>query len=1419
MYLSRFPLPWRRVFCFLGTLLISLLALGVAQAQSGTVPAAPTTTFFSLAGSLDPGQSVHPTYLETNTTRPFNFSLSVTGSGSLDLTLENAGGTTIWSGGADAGETIWGTATLTQGTNDIHVANNSGAAASFSLDFHDLPTAPYSWAGDAAASGVNSEVKLAFPQGRLYTFDLNVSGGRFQFSLADDYLQKTVEANTSVTFFVPAGQHTLRVVQDSGTGASWSVDVSAPGAAADSFPYEKSGGHLGGPGNDFGEAWLPIRIANGTAANLSLEVTGSAGDAFSLQIYDADDDVLLTMPAVYDGETTWATPDLPAGTNRVRLVADAGNADSLSYTLAISAPGTPAFTWSGNSDAAGLNSHVRLEIANAGLYDFDLTNSSGSYQFQVNDEYILKTVDADAEATYYLPAGVHDLTIIQDDAAGADWEVTVASEGSASDSLPYAKSGGPLGGTANDFDEAWLPIHLDSATTVNLSVETAGNTGDGLQIDVYGDGVITPTFTLDSALGSEKVWATLSLDAGINRLHVTAQGNADPLTYDLTVYDVATDTANWSGRSLDTGLDSSFAISFTEAMTYQFEIATTQGFANLLMDTTAPQEPAATETSYRMMVPAGEHVVHTAHDSAFAVTDWSASVRPADDGPVFFSFNGTIDPGDTLTPEYMLPSGTLEFNFELSVDGAPVDLTIEDGGSTVVWNGSALDGETVWGTGTLTSGSNSMALMNTGGAPANVSLTLYELPTAPHDWAGIADGSGLNSHVRVTFPEDGLYTFDLGANGGRYQLLINPPYVQKTVEGDTTATYFIPAGTHDLYIDQDSGAATTEWDVSISGVGAANDSLPYAKTGGMLGGAGNDFDEAWMPVALGESVALNLSTTLTGTVGDSMVLEAYADGSGTPVKSVTVYAGETNWSTFDLPAGTNRLHLQATGGNADPLAYELVLQPIPTPTVNWVGEADANGESSHIRLDVPTGGLYTFGLDVDGGRYQLRLNDDYLQKTVEADGNATFYVPAGRHDLYVDQDDGTGASWAVSIEDAGPPADTLPYQKQGGEIGGPGNPFGEEWLPVYLAQATAVNVELTVTGDASDSLTLAVEGDGGQLTELGPVFGGETTWTTVDLPADGARLHLVANGANGDALSYEATLHPVPMPPYTWSGVSQDQGANSSIRMSMPVSGVYHVDVYMPTGFTTLYIDSAPPGPAMLAPMDFSYGFNVSLESGPHTFISDQDPSYPMTSWIVTTTLVAADPPAITAVQPISVPDTLSTTVTILGNNLMDGADVVLEDDGDTYPLTGVTLRAPGELEAVVPAGLPIGLYDLMLTNPDAQSARLDDALTVFHPAPEVSAVDPSTFSNGVPRTITVSGANFLDGATVALEDGGDVHPLTGVTVVDGDELTAIVPAGVPAGTYDVVVMNPDGKEGRLENGLTINQGIFIKHLPVVFKS
>src|SRR5438105_496302 len=113
----------------------------------------------------------------------------------------------------------------------------------------------------------------------------------------------------------------------------------------------------------------------------------------------------------------------------------------------------------------------------------------------------------------------------------------------------------------------------------------------------------------------------------------------------------------------------------------------------------------------------------------------------------------------------------------------------------------------------------------------------------------------------------------------------------------------------------------------------------------------------------------------------------------------------------------------------------------------------------------------------------------------------------------------------------------------------------------------------------------------------------------------------------------------------------------------------------------------------------------------------------------------------------------------------------------------------------------PPGYYMLFLVNSSgvpsvAKFTKLGTASSA--PPPTVSAISPNSGTAAGGTAVTITGTNFLAGATVSL--GGTAA--TGVTVVSSTSITATTAAHA-AGTVNVVVTNTDAQSGTLTNGYT----------------
>ena len=169
--------------------------------------------------------------------------------------------------------------------------------------------------------------------------------------------------------------------------------------------------------------------------------------------------------------------------------------------------------------------------------------------------------------------------------------------------------------------------------------------------------------------------------------------------------------------------------------------------------------------------------------------------------------------------------------------------------------------------------------------------------------------------------------------------------------------------------------------------------------------------------------------------------------------------------------------------------------------------------------------------------------------------------------------------------------------------------------------------------------------------------------------------------------------------------------------------------------------------------------------------------------------------PTLTSVSPTSGPTAGGTTITLTGTNFVSGATVRV---GGTAA-TNVTFVSATQLTARTPAGTA-GARDVQVTNPNGQSATRTGGFTYTAPAtaPTLTSVSPTSGPTAGGTTITLTGTNFVSGATVRV--GGTAA--TNVAFVSATQLTARTPAGT-AGARDVQVTNPNGQSATRTGGFT----------------
>ncbi len=98
------------------------------------------------------------------------------------------------------------------------------------------------------------------------------------------------------------------------------------------------------------------------------------------------------------------------------------------------------------------------------------------------------------------------------------------------------------------------------------------------------------------------------------------------------------------------------------------------------------------------------------------------------------------------------------------------------------------------------------------------------------------------------------------------------------------------------------------------------------------------------------------------------------------------------------------------------------------------------------------------------------------------------------------------------------------------------------------------------------------------------------------------------------------------------------------------------------------------------------------------------------------------------------------------------------------------------------------------------------------NPAPTVDSITPNSGSPDQPTPVQIGGSNFVETPSLRL---GETW-LEDVVQVSPTELTAVVPAGMAPGTYDLVLYNGDCQVATLPNAFTVGTVEHTMHVDVI---
>src|SRR5947209_4422156 len=281
--------------------------------------------------------------------------------------------------------------------------------------------------------------------------------------------------------------------------------------------------------------------------------------------------------------------------------------------------------------------------------------------------------------------------------------------------------------------------------------------------------------------------------------------------------------------------------------------------------------------------------------------------------------------------------------------------------------------------------------------------------------------------------------------------------------------------------------------------------------------------------------------------------------------------------------------------------------------------------------------------------------------------------------------------------------------------------------PTFTPAAGTYNPPISVTlSDSVSGASIRYTLDGSTPTAASPLYTGPinlAATTTIKAIA-------IAGGMNNSTVA--SALYTMQAATPTFAPPPGTYGSNQSVSISDSTSGVtirYTVDGSTPTASSTLYsgpisvINTTTIKAIAIAPAGVN---NSAVASGSYS--------------------INHGPPTITGITPTTGTMAGGTAITVTGTNFVSGATVKLGSN----LATGVNVVSSTQINAVSPAG-PVGTVNLVVTNPDGQSAALVNAYAYFQPLVFTSWAKPSSASWGPPNTLTTGGTAFRGNGTVQL--------------------------------------------------------------------
>ena len=209
----------------------------------------------------------------------------------------------------------------------------------------------------------------------------------------------------------------------------------------------------------------------------------------------------------------------------------------------------------------------------------------------------------------------------------------------------------------------------------------------------------------------------------------------------------------------------------------------------------------------------------------------------------------------------------------------------------------------------------------------------------------------------------------------------------------------------------------------------------------------------------------------------------------------------------------------------------------------------------------------------------------------------------------------------------------------------------------------------------------------------------------------------------------------------------------------------------------------------------------IALGRGP-VEVTVENPASVGCSATTSEVFVIVGPPTIADVQPDSICSDQLETITVTGTGFAPGASVSIGD----VAADSVEFVSDAELRATFSLGVPAGTHDVTVDNGAGCATTLPASILV-DPTPIVFFVDPPVTYDGIATEITIF-TSGLDANAIAVEivdSNQNVTSLAFTSPLRPNRILATVPAGLPAGQYEVRVTSEDDCTSVFNGTLTIS--------------